>query len=61
MVAEKKNADTKHLFSDEEKNEYRWVAQLKPDHAQQAAEQFAREISRVGLTESEWLHRGAKR
>ena len=61
MVAEKKDADTKHLFSDEEKNEYRWVAQLKPDHAQQAAEQFAREISRVGLTESEWLHRGAKR
>lgn len=35
--------------------EYFWVAQLKPDHAQRAAEQFASNLSRVGLTESEWL------
>ncbi|GAM08390.1 hypothetical protein OR1_00661 [Geobacter sp. OR-1] len=34
---------------------YQWIAQLKPKHAQRAAEQFARELSRVGLTESEWL------
>ena len=34
---------------------YKWIAQLKPDHAQRAAEQFARDLSRVGLTESEWL------
>jgi len=61
MVAEKQDTDTRHFFSDDEKNEYKWVAQLKPEHAQQAAEQFARELSRVGLTESEWLHRGAKR
>jgi hypothetical protein len=39
---------------------YRWIAQLKPKHAQQAAEQFARELSRVGLTESEWLRLKAK-
>jgi len=61
MVAEKQDPDKKHLFSDDDKNEYKWVAQLKPDHAQQAAEKFARELSRVGLTESEWLHRGAKK
>ncbi len=60
MVAGKQDTDTKHLFSDDEKREYQWVAQLKPDHAQRAAEQFARELSRVGLTESEWLQRGAK-
>jgi len=35
--------------------EYKWVAQLKPEQAQRAAEQFASELSRVGLTESEWL------
>lgn len=39
---------------------YTWVAQLKPDHAQRAVEQFARELSRVGLTESEWLRLMAK-
>lgn len=39
---------------------YVWVAQLKPDHAQRAVEQFARELSRVGLTESEWLRLMAK-
>lgn len=34
---------------------YKWIAQLKPDHAQRAAEQFASNLSRVGLMESEWL------
>lgn len=61
LVAEKQDTDTRPLFFDDEKNEYKWIAQLKPEHAQHAAEKFARELSRVGLTESEWLHRGAKR
>lgn len=39
---------------------YQWIAQLKPKHAQGAVEQFARELSRVGLTESEWLRLKAK-
>lgn len=39
---------------------YRWIAQMKPKHAQRAAEQFARELSRVGLTESEWLRLKSK-
>ncbi len=34
---------------------YKWIAQLKPEHAQRAAEQFSSNLSRVGLTESEWL------
>lgn len=34
---------------------YQWIAQLKPKHAQRDVERFVREISRVGLTESEWL------
>jgi len=34
-----------------------WVADLKPAHAQRVANDYAREISRVGLTESEWLRR----
>ena len=39
----------------------RWVAELKTDHAQRIANDFARELSRVGLTESEWLRRCAKK
>lgn len=32
-----------------------WVAQLKPAHAQRVAESIGRELTRVGLDESEWL------
>ncbi len=36
---------------------YSWLGQLKPDHAQRAAQVFASELARVGVTESEWLRR----
>lgn len=39
----------------------RWVADLKVGFAQRIANQFAAEISRVGLTESEWLRRMGRR
>ncbi len=45
---------------DGKKRTFFWVAQLKPKHAQRASEQFARELSRVGLIESEWLRLKAK-
>lgn len=49
------------VFSDyPDSKAYQWIAQLKPKHAQRAVEQFARELSRVGLTESEWLRLRAK-
>ncbi len=34
---------------------YRWVADFKPEHAQQIVENLARQFSRVGLAESELL------
>ena len=37
--------------------DYLWLAQLKEEHAQREAERLARKLSRVGLTESEWLRR----
>lgn len=37
--------------------DYVWLAQLKEEHAQREAERLARQLSRVGLTESEWLRR----
>lgn len=42
------------IFKDIAEQEFVWADQLKTAHAQRAVEQFARELSRVGLTESEW-------
>lgn len=42
-------------FKDIEEKKYIWLDQLKTSHAQRAVESYARELSRVGLTESEWL------
>jgi hypothetical protein len=39
---------------------YRWIAELKRDHAQRIANNFAGNLSRVGLNESEWLRRNAQ-
>lgn len=43
------------VFTDISKRKYTWIDQLKPAHAQRAVENFASDLSRVGLTESEWL------
>lgn len=37
----------------------RWIGDLRPLHSQRVANDYARQISRVGLTESEWLRRQA--
>ena len=55
-----KDENDKYVFKDVMANTFEWVAELKTAHAQRAAEQFGRELSRVGLTESEWLRLNAK-
>ncbi len=55
VVYAHKDEEDRFIFKGEGKKEYEWVAELKTEHAQRAAEQFGRELSRVGLTESEWL------
>lgn len=47
----------KFFFSSSDGTKYRWVAELKRDHAQRIANNFASNLSRVGLNESEWLRR----
>ncbi len=54
------NDNKRFIFQDVEKNEYEWIAELKTQHAQRAAEEFGRTLSRVGLTEFEWLRLKAK-
>ncbi len=59
-VCTDKGDTDRFIFKDEAGNDYEWIAELKTEHAQRAAEQFGRELSRVGLTESEWLRIKAK-
>ncbi|MBI4594900.1 MAG: hypothetical protein HY730_00805 [Candidatus Tectomicrobia bacterium] len=59
------NVDNEWIFTtvkigDKDPKRLRWVAELKQSHAQRVANDYAREISRVGLTESEWLRRQAQ-
>ena len=39
---------------------YKWVGQLKSQHAQRLAEELGTEFSRVGLTEAEWLRKWSR-
>ena len=59
VYANKENGD-RYIFMSVGKNKYEWIAELKTEHAQRAAEQFGGELSSVGLTESEWLRIKAK-
>ncbi|MFA7279555.1 MAG: response regulator receiver domain [Sterolibacterium sp.] len=60
VVAAEKKGEANWIFKSVDGAFYEWLGQLKPDHAQRAAEQFASQLSRVGLTESEWLRLSAK-
>jgi len=59
-VCANKDEQSRFIFKGEGGKGYEWIAELKTEHAQDAAEQFGRELSRVGLTESEWLRIKAK-
>jgi len=60
VVCAKKDEEDRFIFRGEDEKKYEWIAELKIEHAQRAAEEFGRELSRVGLTESEWLRIKAK-
>ncbi|MBN6739422.1 hypothetical protein JKG47_02490 [Acidithiobacillus sp. MC6.1] len=44
-------------FTDDKGQTYKWICDLRIQHAQRVANEYAAKISRVGLTESEWLRR----
>ncbi len=52
-----KDENDELYFTDSEGKRYYWIDQLRTSHAQRAVERFASDLSRVGLTESEWLRR----
>jgi hypothetical protein len=40
---------------------FKWIAELKFEHIQRIVINYALQLARVGLDESEWLRRWAKR
>lgn len=56
-VLAKKDKSGQLVFTASNRLKYLWVDQLKTAHAQRAVEQFSSDLSRVGLTESDWLRR----
>jgi len=55
ITAKKKSDKGKFYFQDIEKREYEWIGELKSEHAFRIANEFAANLSRIGLNESEWL------
>ena len=44
-----------YYFTNTNNAKYKWIGELRPEHAQKIANEFASNLSRVGLDESEWL------
>lgn len=53
--AEREGSD--YIFETTDESRFKWISELKNQHAQRIANDFAASISRVGLDESEWLRR----
>lgn len=49
-----------YYFKDTEGNRYKWIGELRGDHALRLSNEFSSRLSRVGLIESEWLRGHAK-
>lgn len=50
------NSDTL-VFQCQEGSKYKWIFDLKESHAQKIVNEYAANLSRVGIDESEWLRR----
>jgi len=59
--AKAENGDFVFYTADKTRSKFKWVSELKTEHAQRIANDFAAKLSRVGLDESEWLRRWADR
>jgi hypothetical protein len=59
QVIRAKEENGMFVFGTTDKTRFEWVSELKSEHAQRIANDFAAKLSRVGLDESEWLRRWA--
>ena len=56
-VIAKKETNGHFEFKDSDGKQYEWIGELKAEYAQRIAQNFAAELSRVAIDESEWLRR----
>ena len=61
QVIRAKRETGEFVFYATNKTHFKWVSELKSEHAQRIANEFAAKLSRVGLDESEWSRRWADR
>ncbi|WP_211371927.1 hypothetical protein, partial [Marilutibacter maris] len=61
QVVATESEDGELYFESTSQERYYWIDQFRTPHAQRAVERFSSDLSRVGLTESEWLRRLEKR
>ena len=59
VIAARKQ-DEAYYFVDTHSSRYRWIGELRRNHAQRLSNEFAAALCRVGLDESEWLRLWAK-
>lgn len=57
QVVRAEREENDYIFETTDKLRFKWISELKNQHAQRIANNFAVNISRVGLDESEWLRR----
>ena len=60
IAASNKEGKVSHYFKGYKKVKYKWIGELKSEHAFRIANDFTEKLSRVGLNESEWLRRWKK-
>jgi hypothetical protein len=56
-VVEASSVDNLWLFAAASDQKYRWLADLKPQHALWMGNELVTQLNRVGLIESEWMRR----
>jgi len=57
QVVRAEREESHYIFETTDGLKFKWISELKNQHAQRIANNFAANISRVGLDESEWLRR----
>jgi hypothetical protein len=58
ILAKKESGD--YFFHDVNDIQFKWLGELRGDHALRLSGSFAATMSRIGLSESKWLERSAK-
>lgn len=59
VILGRRNDTGKYIFKDIYDEEFEWILDLKDLHSQRIVTEYASELSRIGLDESEWLRRAS--